>query len=739
MKDSITFDELINSTSEELNQINGVSAVKTPFNRKKRDVLSDDEIQAKIDRDKMLDVAMKRDIVGESHVDKLRYDVTEGLKFYIKKLPQYQIITNQISILENEMDNYKKNGSKENYEKSKQIVFNLNSNLLELKKIVRHGESGNTNTERLDNLDKIKNSAEIKNLTELRKKYQIELNEATPSWWIKIVKEYRERIQLNNKFNSTTDDVIEFDEFNSGENKEITKITEVEQEYHNLCGRIADIIDWTVQEVLDANLNQISKALKNTLPLTWEIKNKLDTIKAEISYKKDELSGNVKLTDILFDSGFDLEKPEDLKISKELLALSNVNYVKILARKACTRYNALNKLDDAVSAGLEGLSVAINKWTTSQIKLKGEHAQSFKGFSSIYISGSIDRELLNIGYQGEVSGSSIATINHFNKKKINNFIKDNPQYENIDPSIVLELILGKESFDDDNSKSGIKKINKTMHATEFSGMVGGEEEGTDDIFENSSSSKDINADELLEGKIAYEKMLKSISDILNLFQTDIDKKTGIEKITNKRIFDKYERKIFVLNYGLETRIEKSFYKNKDGELVENTDKFYTQNEIAEIWSEMVKSDGIEIKNERGVYSQSAVSSKIDVILKKLKNILDIKPELKAGFEYFINIKKNDSENTETQTINLDEYGNKTKISNKAGNWRLNNPDLLKTLSNSREELGVKFDRDTLKDIYSDNQNVMNRQLLNGNKLSDAFQISDTNPLDDEIASIFGEF
>jgi len=136
MKDSITFDELINSTAEELNQINGVSAVKTPFNRKKRDVLSDDEIQAKIDRDKMLDVAMKRDIVGESHVDKLRYDVTEGLKFYIKKLPQYQIITNQISILEKEMDNYKKNGSKENYEKSKQIVFNLNSNLLELKKIL---------------------------------------------------------------------------------------------------------------------------------------------------------------------------------------------------------------------------------------------------------------------------------------------------------------------------------------------------------------------------------------------------------------------------------------------------------------------------------------------------------------------------------------------------------------------------------------------------------------------------
>jgi hypothetical protein len=96
-----------------------------------------------------------------------------------------------------------------------------------------------------------------------------------------------------------------------------------------------------------------------------------------------------------------------------------------------------------------------------------------------------------------------------------------------------------------------------------------------------------------------------------------------------------------------------------------------------------------------------------------------------GFEYFINIKKSDG--------NVEENPNE-----KSGNWRLNNPDLLRKLSNNREEINMKIDRDELREIYSDDENALNRQLSDGKRLSDTFQISETNPLDDEIASMFAD-
>lgn len=704
-------------TLEQDIELGEAQAIASPIRRKKASIHSDEDVENEIAKNRMRDVAFNRDDVGASHIDKLKHDVNTGLAIYLKKMPQYKIIDTQLNLLENELKTYQKNGSVENVEKTKAIIEELKSKMKELKHIFKKGESSNaakTTEEKNELNDKIRNSEKLNLLTAEKKLLKKQLEEATVSWWMKHLISYRKRIELY-KFHNK-EEIIDFDDLIETDLNKTIKNSELEQEYHDFCGRIADILDWTVQDVLESKNSQIQKVLTDVLPVTWEIKNRIEQVNAEISFERDTISNSTKITDLIFEV-FDFEKPEDVKISKEILGLSNISYANSISYKMCEKAGLLNtKKEDALSAGLEGLALALDRWFNKQIKLSGSPT-SFKAFAQITIAQTVQRELYNLSGMGSASGSTIADNNHWNKKKVNNFIKDNKQFADVDPSIVMELLAAYEESGE--IKTGVKLNSKISTATEYSEIIGGgDEEGSTDIFDNATNAED-NISEFLEGKLAYEKMLKSISDILGMFEMSTDKRTGITRITDKKLFDKYDRKIFMMYFGLQHKIEKT-YDDNGNEITRNE---YTQNEIANELFLLMKSDGHVLDKP---FSQAAIKYRIDSILLKIKRALELQPDLKSGFEYFINIRHSDGDI-------------ENKPNEKAGNWRLNNPDLLKTLSNSREEIGMKIDREDLREIYAGNQRAMKTQLSDGKRLSDVFEISDSNPLDEEINAMFGEF
>lgn len=693
----------VTTFEEELEQIN---VVKTPFRGKKKAPSLNDEHLPKEATKK----AVKKE--DKSVVDKLGYDANNKLNYYLKKMPQWQILEKQINILKEELDVYKKNGSAENYQKTKDMIVELTINRTELKNIFKNGNTSSEKSKaKRDELNtKIKNSEVINSLLATKKELLKELKNSTTSWWVSELKSYRTRLSM---LAINKNKVVDFDDIVDETEQ---KMLPVEQEYIDFCGRIADIIFWDINEVMDGTVQDIKRALESRLDNTEEIKEKLDVINAKISAEKDALSDSIKLTDMLFNV-FDFADESQEKEPKEILILSNINYVKSIAYNICVKFKALNKMDDAVSAGLLGLTVAVNSWYVKQ-SLQ-DSPLSFKGFSSLHIYGAIQRELLGLDANGTESGSSKATVNTHNKQKINNFLKDNPQYEGVDKSILIDLLASYDDKDTDGKKinTGVKTISNVTTESEYSNVISDEEGDSSEIWANAASSDD-NIEELLEGKMEYEKMLKSISDLLNLFETKTDNKTGLLSITNKKLFDKYDKKIFMMYFGLQHKIEKELDKNGNNV----TRNEYTQEEIADELFYMMKADGLAVNEP---FSQPAINYRITKILTKIKSAMEFNPELKMGFEYFINIKKSDG--------NVEENPNE-----KSGNWRLNNPDLLRKLSNNREEINMKIDRDELREIYSDDENALNRQLSDGKRLSDTFQISETNPLDDEIASMFAD-
>lgn len=695
----------------ELNQIPTVSAVKTRF-KKSAPSLNDDDTPKKA-KVELFDLTYKGDPNDKTNVDKLGFDANNKLNYYLKKMPQWQILEKQITILKTELDNYKKNGSVDNYQKTADMLAELSVSRKQLKSIFKSGgNSPEKNKEKRDQLNtNIKNSELIKELTTKKKLLLKDLKSQTPTWWVSELKTYRTRLNMlemkSNKYVSDFDDELE--------TKKDNILLELEQEYMDFCGKIADIINWDVNEVMDEKkLSVIKNELSDKLTESDNIKNEINKINSKISGEKDNLSGEVKITDILFNV-FDFANDVELQqIPKEILILSNINYVKAIAYNICIKYGSLDKIEDAIGAGLLGLCKAVDAWYFKQTLQ--DSPLSFKGFSSITIYGAIQRELLGFEASGVESGSSKATVDSNNKKKLEMYKKDNPECADIDNSILIELLSAYDDVDENGKKidTGIKSVSNVTTESKYTSIVSGEDGDSGDIWANASTSDD-NVEELVEGKIEYAKMLKSISDLLNLFEMKVGKDGSIA-VSDKKMFDVYDRKIFMMYFGLQHKIEVFF--DKHGKRSTNND--YTQDEIREELFVLMKADGMNITKP---ISQSAVNYRINSILKKIKIAMDFNPGLKLGFEYFINIRKTDGDVINDPTA-------------KAGNWRLNNPSLFNKLSNNREEINMKINRDNLKEIYSDNENALSKQMSDGKRLSDTFQVSDTNPLDDEIASLF---
>jgi hypothetical protein len=617
--------------------------------------------------------------------DRLSHDANSKLNYYLKRTPQYKTLQSQIETIKVEWAQYKRSGNAEAAEKCEALLQELSVKRSRIKGIFKLNQdpAANADKRKEELFAKFRNSDELQGLLKDQKLLIDEIKSKTPSILVAKVVEFRKAIELKKGING---EVIEDFDTVINSDKKLVIADALEQDYYDYCGHIADITDNSVEEVLEMNPNKILQELKRVLEDTTALKERLAENKMKISTVRDNLSNGTNLTDIVFEIFDFKDEDESGDAPREILASANVPLVKSIAYNICSKLGQQNKINDAISYGLLGLTVAINKWYT--IQKMSNSALSFKGFANSYIAGSIQRGILELKGAGTASGSTLATIATMNKKKIENFIKYNPEFEDMDKKILGEMLAG---YDDKAQPLNM------VSESDYTGTVSGDDGDGADIW--ASAIKDsANVEDYVGSKIEYERLLKSIKDLLNLFETKTDVKTGIKSVTQKKLFNKYDRKLFMMYFGLEYKRQK--INISPGSEANN---HYTQAEMGEELSAMYAADGIT-----KTFSQASLSGKdgrIAVMLNKIKFAMHENPKLSAGFEFLFHYWQDNSEH-------------------------------MATFSNSREEIGMAFDRQELRQIYHDNGSELNRQLSDGKRLSDVFEISDTNPLDTDIAGLF---
>ena len=624
--------------------------------------------------------------------DRLSTDANNKLNYYLKKTPQFQILDSQIAVLKGEYEVYKKNGSTENMAKTETMLKEITEKRTRIKGIFKTGKDSQNKAEKnkVDLSAAFKDSEVLKSLDKQKNDLLSLIKNNTPSYIVKNITSFRKQIEFSNKVNVNADIVEDLDDVISSTSPiVIPKTTDLEQQYYDYCGMVAEMCDVSASEIKDMSPYKIQMLLKSVIDDEEVAKNKakLNAVKIGISQEREKISGGTNLTDLVFEI-FDFSKEHDDDTEgaapKEILASANIGLVKSIAYNIATKMGQQLRMDDAVSYGLLGLSLAINEWYSRQ-KLHGS-ALSFKGFANIYISGTIQKGLLELSGGGTISGSRMADIHTKNKQKLNDFVKNNPEFDGLNKDLLNEMLAGF-----DGTINPISVVNES----DYTANVGGEEGDNNEIWANATVSES-NTGDYVESKMEYENLIKSIKTLLDLFETKTEKKTGIKSITTKKLFDKYDRKLFMMYFGLE------YKRQKVGDL----NNQYTQTEMAEELQAMYAADGIN-----KTFSQASLSGKdgrIGVMLNKIKFAMEDNPKVKAGFEYLYNY------------------------------W-LQNAENMNYFSNTREEIDMKFDRDELRQIYSDNEVELNRQLSDGKKLSDLFEISDTNPLDEDIARSFSGY
>ncbi len=617
----------------------------------------------------------------------------EKLELYLKKSPQFKVLETQINILKGELVNYKIAGRDDLVE----ITTNLLNDLEATKnKFVKLYKNKNWKEDKVVNTEKIKNSDYLKELKEVRKDLENQYSLINPNSLIVKMANLRKMVLINFPDESDTERKNKIDyleqliEDIENENNDIEDFLDDEkseklnlkQEYANLCGHISEIVDLLPSEISNMNLNKLRKLLVLAIPETKikELVDKIDNIKLTASNEIAKLKGNQDITNIMFEI-FDFETVPEQQ-PKEMLAASNVEYVKGIAYNTCSRLNMMHNFDDATAYGLLGLSLAIDKWYKIQ-KLR-DSAVSFNGFAHLYITNAIKKGMYELNSGGVINPSSMATLVTKYNQQMDSFKKNNPELKDL-PKELIEGIL--------DGLTDIVKPGTVVTESTYSDIIGGE--GADaDIWANVASSN-MNDDKFIEAKLEYEELLKSIKALFNLFEIKVDQETGIREITKKKIFNKFDYKLFKLCYGIEFKREEI---NSGRNTVNN---LYDQTEIADIMSAYYASFGATNRT----FTQSAISSRIKTLNEKIKAAIDDNPVLKSGFEYMYN-------------------------------YMSANSDAMRLLTNSREEMDIKLEREELKEVYSADSVEMEKILSDGKKLNDVYQMSASNPLDEELADSF---
>ena len=609
----------------------------------------------------------------ERSADPLMRDARNKLNYYLKKIPAYSSLDSQAKLLQVEMNNYKKNGDNEAYKAAVAILQTIQQKTHEIKNVFIPSQGEKAKLKNNENYEKIKNSELIKELLKKEKEIKANLEKNSTS---KIV-ERLSQIRKLMKYTEDAEEIIDFDEY------DFEKDNKIYESYNEILNVIAEITGFLPEELREMPTSHIRKSLYENIDNEY-LNEDLKAIRAQIQDEKDKIAGVLTLSNII-NKIYDIKGSEqDEAKVKEILASTHIGMVKSVAYSVCSKSGIVDQLkySDCVSAGLLALTGAINNWIEMQKVFPT--SLSFKGWARIAVQNAIKREMLLLQSGGMVSGTRMADLMTREKRKLETFLEHHPQYKEFDKEIVLDIVLGMETEEltkNSKKRKNIISTRDTKAIVSQSDIVNSGEDADEgnDIW--STVVKDTVTD-MTEAKSEYTQLLNSISELLSTL-------------------DKYDKKLFMMYYGFEKKMEKD---DVTGKTVSNN---YKQAEMAQELYDYYIANGIKpAKATNGTFSQPAISYRLQKLEETIANILKEKPQLKQGFEFLM------------------------------AYW-LQHSDMLQTMSNNREELGMKLERDMLRNHYSDDEETLNIQLSDGKKLRDAFDISDSNPLDSEdISDIF---
>lgn len=565
---------------------------------------------------------------------KLVRNASETAAFYLKKIPEYSVLSHQIEQFEIELNIYKANKDSVLESKTAVMIKSLKAMQKQMSKIVRGKDITDADKDKT-RAKKIVKSDKLIQLEEKRTNLAQKLNDLSPSYWMKRLKDAELLLDDTKNHLNYDEELFDVDEFfNTNKEQNIKssedKIKELEAERNNIYASISKIVKIPTSQLITLSKYEIKQALNEALRQDYEAcKDEIDSTNMAMAIEKDALrdENSVKLTDLVF-SVLETESPDnDLanpdspkgKQAREMMAVANIPLVNAIANFNCRKYNLLNLFDDAVSAGLLGLTQAINVWYSKQVLIS--QPLPFKTFASSYITNQIKEELASLGRTGgQISGSSYADKVHYQSKRVSNFVKANADlFSDIDEEQVKIIV---EGLQDDE----LRAINSSTNQSDIEGTVTGDEEESADVWANIAIDDNYGADDIIEMKAQYKKMMKNVITILSLM-TNKTLANGEIVQTDKPLFDVYDRRIFLLNFGL--------YKNIFNDAVENKKNIneYTQEEIAQHITQMKKQRG-EMKADAKPITQEAIAIRIKNITNKLDEVFKIYPELRGGFEYF---------------------------------------------------------------------------------------------------------
>lgn len=668
-------------TDEELEELAAKEERKRKRNEKRQNTLLGQEKSKgkKSDDDKVK--------LAANSIMALNTSANNALKSYISKSPKYIVINQQLTVLKEKAIEYKKGGNIEAFEYCMQQVKELLNTKKKFENIARE----KTKVQIDEQNENIKNSEVLKELKAERIELESEYSNLNPLSIVTKIQNLRKRLKfkedvfdeyIDDSNENEDDNVIDIDseDIDSIIDNEIKEKT-LKDTYWELCERIEELTGVDAIQINTMSPNKINNLLKESL--TEKDWNRIDELKSSLQINKMESSSEIKrlkgyndVTDIIFDI-FDFQSDNEQisqyteAHSKNMLAASNVPYVEKIAYNVCSKLNMLHYFSDAVSYGLVGLSLAINKWYSIQ-KLK-DRALSFEGFAHMYIINTMRRGLYQLSSGGMISASVWATNEHYKNKNYEFWVNNNKELKDLPKQMIEDLISGTETETGPN----------TMTESAFKSMVGGEDGDDADIWANAIADKgDTNS--YAENKMEYENLVKSLKALFNMFDYKIDNKTGIKEITNKKIFNKYDYRLFLLEFGLMTKFDPETGKERP----------YTQPEIAEELRLYYAADGV-----KKTFSQPAISDRRKKLLEKIKRIMDENPSIKQGFEYLM-------------------Y------------YMAANRNDMKVISDSREELGISYEMDN---NSKTDEEEFQESVNNSKRMSDMLSEEET---DIDVSSAF---
>jgi len=591
---------------------------------------------------------------------RLLADAKNVLEFYVKKLPTVAVLDKQLKILNEELLNYQAHGLKEQAEIARKTIE-------ELEKQRRKLKNKFTNKHQIS-------PEEFKRRKELLKEDEV------------YVELRRERLKVRKEIQKRSGNMLVKKLKVAKRNMEsliidIDNPTELEQEYYGIVNTIKEITGLTTNEILEMNLNELKKLIdETTKDEMLSLRRKEEEIKIRMGKRYDEVM-DITTTESILAEIFDYQNDTtDGKIPKEVLIATNLPKVQQLVGYVCAQMGQKHNFDDALSGGLMGLTIAVNSWYEKQRNYTS--AIRFADFYKVHVRFYTQRALLEIMYGGMMSGSTSADNKHYyakeqkrKEKLVQNYLVHNPELQGLDEDFIFSLI-------EDNEFEKRKVENTPVYETTINDAISGGEGDVDMWSIGDYNSKAFSPDEIVDASQVYISLIDSIKRLMNLFDIKkvkddetFDGQPVYEYNKNRKLMDEYDRKIFLMYTGLEHK------KTANEGRMEK----YTLEEIAQ--------EIVRMKRRKGVVNPTmavtSVTSRWKNIIKKLKIAVNMDPKLRRGLEYALNY--------------ID-----------------SNNELMRKMSNDREEVGIENDRNTIKEAYADNEDILNIEMIDGTKLKDEY-------------------